>query len=307
VSAKPRRQTEEGLQSVRVWGVAVVVLAIVGSSSCVTIYEPMGALQRPTLLNPADETFAGSRILLRCVPGPDLPPGDAEKVCRNLSQALRSQGADTETVVPRALDEGQGRLAFDGVGADFTIEVSSRTEHHYDYPALAIFTVFTLTAIPAIEEETYAQEITVRGKNQVVLASDTLRARFVTYTGCLVWSINWLLDLGFRDDDNDLTGDIGQKTFSRDFYRQVSQLAWNARVRSDVLGLTAPTRRQGQSTAPPPTPAPATTTPAPASPPPASPPTAPPPLPSPASSPPPAPLTEPPPLLSTPTADPYRY
>ena len=298
-----------GPQSVRVWGFVVSVGVIVGCSSCVTIYEPMGSLQRPTLLNPADETFAGSRILLRCVPGADLPPGDAEKVCRNLSQVMRSQGADTETSVPRALDDGQGRLAFDGVGADFTIEVSSRTEHHYDHPAMFIFMVLTGTAIPAIEEETYAQQITVRGKNQVVLASDTLRSRFVTYTGCLVWSINWLLDLGFRDDDNDLTGAIGQQTFSRDFYRQVSQLAWNARVRSDVLGLTAPTRRQGQSTAPPTTSVPAaSTTPAPASTPTSPPPASSPPASSaPASSPPPALLSDPPPLLSAPTTDPYRY
>ena len=280
---------------------AVVLFATVVTSGCVTLYEPMGSLQRPTLLNPADPTFAGSRILLRCLPGEDLPAGDAEKVCRNLSQSLRNQGADTETIVPRALDEGQGRLAFDGVGADFTIEVGSKTEHRYDHPALAIFTVFTFTAIPSVEEETYAQEITVRGKNQVVLASDTMRARFVTYTGCLVWSINWLLDTAFRDDDDDLTGDIGKQTFSRDFYRQVSQLAWNARVRSDVLGLTSPTVRQAS---PPPSPIAAVPAvpPAPSSPAPAR---SPPPAPAPPTVPP--PLTAPPPLFSDPTDEPYRF
>ena len=290
---------------------AVVVFATVVTSGCVTLYEPMGSLQRPTLLNPADPTFAGSRILLRCLPSEDLPPGDAEKVCRNLSQSLRNQGADTETIVPRALDEGQGRLAFDGVGADFTIEVGSKTEHRFDHPAMAAVAVLTLTAIPAIEEETYAQQVTIRGKNQVVLASDTMRARFVTYTGCLVWSINWLLDLGFRDDDDDLTGDIGKQMFSRDFYRQVSQLAWNARVRSDVLGLTAPTVRQASpppspTAAVPAVPTPATT--APSSPAPAR---SPPPR-SPPSSPPPPPLSPtttvpPPPLYSDPTDEPYRF
>jgi hypothetical protein len=286
---------------------AVVLVATVVTSGCITLYEPMGSLQRPTLLNPADPTFAGSRILLRCLPGEDLPPDYAEKVCRNLSQSLRNQGADTETIVPRALDEGQGRLAFDGVGADFTIEVGSKTEHHHDYPDMAVAAVLTLTAIPAIEEETYAQQITVRGKNQVVLASDTMRARFVTYTGCLVWSINWLLDLAVRDDDDDLTGDIGKQMFSRDFYRQVSQLAWNARVRSDVLGLTSPTVRQAS---PPASSSVAV---------PAVPPTAPPApsSPAPTRSPPPAPPTTtvptttlpppPPPLFSDPTDEPYRF
>jgi hypothetical protein len=285
--------------------VLVVVATTVGSG-CVTLYQPMGSLQRPTLLNPADATFAGSRILLRCMPSDDLPPGDAEKVCRNLSQSLRAQGADTETIVPRALDDGQGRLAFDGVGADFTIEVASKTEHAYDYPAMAIAAGLTLTAVPAIEEETYAQTITVRGKNQVILASDTFRARFVTYTGCLVWSINALVDWLFRDDDNDLTGDVANVTFSKDFYRQVSQLAWNARVRSDVLGLTAPSVRALPSSPSPPLAAPAA--PPATSPPPATtsppPPSAPPPPPPPEAPPPPPPEAPPPPPEASPPSSP---
>ncbi len=296
-------------------GMVVVVMAA-HATGCVTLYQPMGALQRPTLLHPGDQNFAGTRILIRCLPSDDLPAGDAEKVCRNLSQSLRAQGADTETIVPRSLDDGQGRLAFDGVGADFTIEVDSKTEHAYDYPGMAIAAGLTLTAVPAIEEETYAQRITVRGKNQVILTSDTLRARFVTYTGCLVWSINGLVDWLFRDDDNDLTGDVANVSYSRDFYRQVSQLAHNARVRSDVLGLTAPVRRM---TAPPPPPSvptaptsptsstspatpspPATTTPAPP------PPSPPPPTPV-EPSPPPPPPSSPSTTSSDPADDGQRF
>jgi hypothetical protein len=199
----------------------------------------MGVLQRPTLVDPASPTFNNSRLLIRCMPSEDLPAGDAEKVCRSLSSSFRQQGAECETAVPRQPDDAQPHLAFDGRGADLIIDITSRTEHAYDYPALAIASVVTLTTVPVIEEQTFSQEVTVRGRNRSVLATETLRARFVTYTGYAVWGLNWLMDWLFRDDDNDLSGDVANRTFSNDFYRQISQLVFNARVRSDLLGLTA--------------------------------------------------------------------
>lgn len=291
----------------------VGVVVVVGSGCGVTLYQPMGALQRPTAVHLADPTFADARILVRCLVSEDLPAGDADKVCRQVAQSLRQQGAETETVVPRRLDEGLPADAFDGRGAELTVEIASRTEHSHDWPLLAAVSGLTLTAIPTVEEYTFVQDITVRARNHTVLTSDTLRARLVTYTGCLVWSANWLLDWAVRDDDNDVSGDLAHKAYSRDFYRQIAQLTHNARVRSDVLGLTVPRRRQTRpapttttapaapatttttaappATTPPPTPA---TTPPPAPPPPA-------PAPPPSSSSPPD-LLEPPPLLSPPQA-----
>lgn len=298
------------------WLAVVSILGVVAvdSGCAVTLYQPMGALQRPTAVHLDDPTFADTRILVRCLAGEDLPPGDADKVCRQVASSLRQQGAETETIVPRRLDEGLPAEAFDGRGAELTVEIASRTEHSHDWPLLAAVSGLTLTAIPTVEEYTFVQEITVRARNHTVLTSETLRARLVTYTGCLVWSVNWLLDWAVRDDDNDVSGDLAHKAYSRDFYRQIAQLTRNARVRSDVLGLTIPRRRQAapttttpttptppttttttSSTSPPAPPAP--TTPAPA---PASPPAAPPPPPSTSS--PPDLLEPPPPLLSPPQA-----
>jgi hypothetical protein len=286
---------------VMVWGV------VVGGSGCgVTLYQPMGVLQRPTAVHLDDPTFADTRILVRCLAGEDLPAGDADKVCRQVAQSLRHQGAETETVVPRRLDEGLPADAFDGRGAELTVEIASRTEHSHDWPLLAAVSGLTLTAIPAVEEYTFVQDITVRARNHTVLTSDTLRARLVTYTGCLVWSVNWALDWAVRDDDNDVSGDLAHKAYSRDFYRQIAQLTHNARVRSDVIGLTVPRRRQTRP-APATTTAPATaTTTAPATTTTAPPATAPPPPPAappvpPSSSSPPD-LLEPPALLSPPQA-----
>lgn len=219
-------------------------MSVLGSGCLsVTLYEPMGALQRPTLVSAGGSSLADTRVYVRCHPDDKyLPPGDAERVCRQLSTALRRQGADTETTVPRGRDDSGPAQAFDGQGADLTVDIRSRTEHRYDYPILAWPAALTCTTVPFIEEETYAQDIEVRGRSMTVLASQTLRARFVTYTGWVVWSFNQLADFFFRDDANDLSGDIGKKEFSTDFYRQISQLTFNARVRSDLLGLTTSTR-----------------------------------------------------------------
>jgi hypothetical protein len=293
------------------WLVVVSMLGVVAvdAGCAVTLYQPMGALQRPTAVHLDDPTFAETRILVRCLAGEDLPASDAEKVCRQVAQSLRQQGAETETIVPRRLDEGLPAEAFDGRGAELTVEIASRTEHSHDWPLLGAVSVLTLTAIPTVEEYTFVQDITVRARNHTVLTSDTLRARLVTYTGCLVWSVNWLLDWAVRDDDNDISGDLGHKAYSKDFYRQIAQLTRNARVRSDVLGLTVPRRRQAApttttttmttTTTTTPTPPASTTTPAPPPPPPPPPS---PPSPPPSTSSPPDLLEPPPPLLSPPQA-----
>jgi hypothetical protein len=250
--------------------------ALAASGCCtVTVYEPQRGLHRPVVVDAAAQNFAGTSVALRCLTNEDLPPGDADRVCRRLCLALQMQGAECQSTVPRDADGGS--LAFDGAGADLTIEIESRLEHEDDYPALAIISSLTFTLVPAIDEQTFSQEIVVRGRDRSVLITDGFRARFVNYTGVAVWTINWLLDVFIRPDNQDMLGDEPKKDFSRDFYAQVSQLAFNARVRSDLLGLTRGPRKTLEST----TPATTTTTPppvaaaAPVAPPPPPPPVAP--------------------------------
>jgi hypothetical protein len=218
--------------------IVIVACAIVWQAGCcsVTVYQPLRGLQRPAIVNVAAMNFAGTRILVRCLPGKDLPAGDADKLCRNLATLFRQQGAEAEAVVPR--DPQGGMSAFEGAGADFTVEVESKLEHADDYFGLAWVSVATCTLIPSIDEQTFMQSVVVRGRDRSVLATDSFRARFVNYTGIGVWSINWIMDFFFRSDDQDMSGDEPKKDFSRDFYAQVSQLAFNARVRSELLGLT---------------------------------------------------------------------
>ena len=93
----------------------------------------------------------------------------------------------------------------------------------------------SFTLVPTIAEFTFAQEVTIRDGAGFVLASDSLQGRFVRYFGLGVWAVNSALDFLVRSDEEKLTGDAAQQEFTRDFYRQLSQLAFDAHMRSLVL------------------------------------------------------------------------
>jgi hypothetical protein len=57
----------------------------------------------------------------------------------------------------------------------------------------------------------------------------------VKYFGFGVWAVNGALDFLVRADDEKLTGKQAEQEFTRDYYRQVSQLTFDAHMRSLVL------------------------------------------------------------------------
>jgi hypothetical protein len=196
------------------------------SSGCVTVYQPLVSLQRPVVVDPQIANFEGQRVLVRCIPGDYLQPSDAVQLCRNVRTLFANQGAEVDVEIPRpgasARDE-QG-----GPKADLIIDLKARLVH-----------------VPAITEFTFAQEVIILDSSGFQLASDTLQGRFVRYCGVGLWAVNGALDLLVRSDAEDLTGDSAQKDFSRDFYGQLSQLAFNARMRSLVIrGFEEPAPRQ---------------------------------------------------------------
>lgn len=232
-------------------GIVAAVCVVVSGCCTVTMYQPMRALSRPTALDTTSANFKGTRILLRCFVTEEFPSDSAYTVCRNLSTVFGQQGAETSTLVPRSEDDNSSE-AFDSGPPDLIVDVKSRNEHAEDRAWLVPLWVLSLTAVPTVEEQTYAVRVLVRGRDGSVLADELMRARFVRYNGVLVWSINWLLDWIVREEDEEIMGDIAQKDFSRDFYRQASQLAYNARVRSELLGLT---KRAPRAASPAPAPA----------------------------------------------------
>jgi len=74
-----------------------------------------------------------------------------------------------------------------------------------------------------------------------VLAADSLQGRFLNYFGLGVWGVNATLDLLVRSKEEKFTGGHANREFSDDLYRQLTQLAFDAHMRSLVLRGFAPT------------------------------------------------------------------
>lgn len=212
---------------------AAIVVALF-SGGCVTVYQPLTSLQKPTALEASATNFAGQRMLIRCVPGDDLKPAEAQKLCTRLSALFSNQGAQVDIVVPRP---GGGGIPEQVAGArpDLVIELTSRLLHQENPPFMWAACVMSCSIIPAYTEFSIAQDVSIRDADGFELASDSLQARFVEYTGAGIWAVNRSLDLLVREESEHLTGNAAAKDFSKDFYRQLNQLAFNARVRAAVL------------------------------------------------------------------------
>ncbi len=208
-------------------------------SGCVTVYQPLTSLQRPTIVDPQLANFEGMRLLLRCVPGDYIKPRDAEVLCRRVGALFRNQGAQVDTDVPR---EGRaGRTIEDGARPDLIVDLKSRLLDEKISSLAWGLSMVTFTLVPTYTEYSVAQEVTIRDSTGFLLASDKLQARFVEYIGVGVWGVNWLLDVLIRPPQEELTSGAAERDFSRDYYGQLSQLVFNARVRSDVLRSFEPT------------------------------------------------------------------
>jgi hypothetical protein len=227
------------------------LLALVGAllSGCVTVYQPLLSLQRPVPIDPQLANFQGQRLLVRCVPGEYLRPADAQRLCIKVRSLFAVQGAEVEVEVP--IEGRPGGPAQAELRPDLSIELRSRLLHQDNSKLLWFLSVFSFTLVPTIAEYTFSQEVTIRDSAGFVLASDSLQGRFVKYFGVGVWAVNRVADLLVRADADELTGKHAPLEFTRDYYRQLSQLTFDAHMRSLVL--------RGFQPDPARTPAPATT------------------------------------------------
>lgn len=191
-----------------------LALAMAG---CVTVYQPLSGLNRPVALDPGLANFADTSIALRCVPGGALTEGEADTLCRKVSQLFENQGARVtiESVgrIDDAIEAAEATEATEAAGAsalrvELRAEVVHRDAHSVLFGPLADW-IWGYTA-----DYTVRQEVRIKGADGFLLAQETLTGRFVQRLGF------------FSDADED---------FSRDYYGRLSQLALDARVRQTVL------------------------------------------------------------------------
>ena len=213
---------------------AFAVAAALGLTGCVTVYQPLVSLQRPTTVDTQTTNFAGQRILVRCVPSEDLGPEDAQTLCRKVRSLFTNQGAEVEVEVPRGGSTVNDVAAM--ANPSLIVDLRARLLGTKSSNLLAILSVWTLTLVPNVGEFTFAQDITIRDGNGFQLATETMEARFVHYFGFGVWAVNGVLDFLVRSEEEKLGGgDVAKKDFSRDFYRQLSQVAFHASMRALVM------------------------------------------------------------------------
>jgi hypothetical protein len=118
---------------------------------------------------------------------------------------------------------------------DLIIDLSPRLLHQDDVPILWLLSYLTFTLVPAITEFTFAQDVAIRDGEGSLLVADSLQGRFIQYFGAGIWAVNTALDMAVRKEGEKINDDVTRKDFSRDLYGQLSQLAFNARMRAQVL------------------------------------------------------------------------
>lgn len=209
---------------------AVVAITFCG---CVTVYQPLVGLQRPTVVDFQQDNFAGQKILVRCLPEFNLNAKHAQLLCRKISKLFSNQGAEVQTLVPSPRDTSTPDE--EPVQPDLIVDTKVRLISEQGSLLLAIASVWTFTLVPNIAEYTFAQDVTIRDKEGFALAATTLQARFIRYVGLGVWGVNGLADWLVRNEDEKLGGKVAQQDFSRDLYRQLSQLTFTAMMRAKVL------------------------------------------------------------------------
>jgi hypothetical protein len=202
---------------------APIALALL-SSGCVTVvYQPLRSLHRPVVLDTDKPNFEGVRVQVNCPAGAAAKGGDA-KLCRKVQRVFANQGAITVLGADPAAPK-----------PDLVIDLQLRVLNDEVDRLFAVLCVLSATLLPWITDTSLAEDITIRDGDGFLLASDSFQARFVRYTGFLVWAVNGLIDLIIRPDEEDLTGTSQHPLISRDFYGQLSQLAFHAHTRALVL------------------------------------------------------------------------
>ncbi|MBE2250719.1 MAG: hypothetical protein IAE78_14375 [Myxococcus sp.] len=219
---------------VRVVGWAAIAIAM---SGCVTVYQPLVGLQRPIAVDPqTPDTFAATRVLVRCHPAEGVEP---DVLCRNLRSSLSKQGATVTTEVVRPAARAAAATPSDAP-PQYIIDVTSKRLHQSEDALLALLCVFSFTLVPAVTEYTFGQDVSIRDAQGFVLAQQSYQERLVESFGLGVWALNGLIDLLIRPKSEQVTGDGYKAEFTRDLHGHLAQLLYNAKVRARVMNNFAP-------------------------------------------------------------------
>lgn len=215
---------------------ALAVLALAcGLAGCVKIYQPLGGLNAPRVVQPDAPHFAWLRIDVFCVPGPALTAIEAQVLCRRVGAALEAQGATVRTEARArrvALPTADSPA---GPPADLVLELRGRVNERKRYPLSWTAFALTFTLAPGVDEQRIGHEVEVRDGRGHLLAVERFDARFVEQTGVGVWVGHRVMDALVRAPADRLGRDAYKRHFSDDYYGALSQILVNAQLRATAL------------------------------------------------------------------------
>lgn len=228
-------------------GIGAAILALIAGSGCVNVYQPLVGLQNPVVVDTQSPNFAGLHVVVRCVPEDFLDERDAGILCTRMEELFVAQGATVKTISAKTKaadeeEEGEPTEVEAPLPEDtITVELRAKKVNADTSALLWVFSILTVSLVPAMSEYTYVQEVVVRDRRGVRLASAELKGRLVRYYGLGAWAGTRLTNLIFRDDEEDITNRAFRQGISNDLYGQVSQMVFNARMRQRVLSRTVST------------------------------------------------------------------
>lgn len=217
------------------------------STGCVRVYQPLSGLHRPVIVDPQAPNLADVRLTVHCIPGGLLTQADAGLLCDRVTTLFENQGATVRAIdtVGIADDGLQDRPAPDEQApeprTDLLLELRARRVHQSNHPISWALCAVSFTILPGLTELSFAQDVTIRDGSGFLLVSDTLEGRVMTRFGAGTWVGNKLMDALVREKEDRIASDTAEQDLSADFYGQLSQLTFNARVHRDVLAGQGPT------------------------------------------------------------------
>lgn len=214
---------------------ALLALSLAG---CVVhTYHPMQGMGSPVVVDAGAPNFQDLNLTVTCLEGDYLSRQETNVLCQRVSKLFENQGAVVKTVGARGPFGGlEESTADDGrARTDLSMELRSRRVHQARYPLSWVTHIASFTVLPYLTEQTFSQEVTIRDADGFLLAQSSLQARIVRRAGAGPWVSHKLMDWLVREEEDRLTGDAFDRSFSEDMYGQLSQLVFNAKLRWQTL------------------------------------------------------------------------
>ncbi len=252
-AARPRSRGRGSLRWGRGGVTLILLLATLFSAlsmGCVKVYQPVSGLNRPVVIDTQVANFQDVRLAIYCPPGDLVNAEEARALCRKVGLLFENQGAQVTTFssdrrhgddsLGNGLEDEEAEQVSEPAPIDLAIELRGRQVHQAVNELSWVLFIGTFTLVPGVSEFTFAQDVVIRDASGFLLVSDSLQGRVVRYSGAGMWITNKILRLGLRDKEDRRIGDKPHGELSEDFYGQLSQLLFNAKMQWQVLQEAAP-------------------------------------------------------------------